>query len=239
MHKKIRCKNCGQESSPIEGEGNWELSGKFEGNLVLKCKKCNAGLVLSLEDSSSKLISPIHMERLEKEKYSIIKSRTERNILNNLNQEPGKEKSSEEFNKPQFAYYEINGSKFLDYEILASNRHERNRVIKVKIIPILSTIISIIGLYYDIVFVFGIGIFLCLISMLLAYHWGTMKRPWMIIICIITSNLILDFLKIERGYLFTACYGILLWTAIHSLFQVFQILKIFILTLSYRSRNDS
>lgn len=47
LTNSLRCRGCGQSSSPRVGEGYWETLGKLtDASVVARCTKCGAGVAL-------------------------------------------------------------------------------------------------------------------------------------------------------------------------------------------------
>jgi hypothetical protein len=63
LANSLRCKSCGQSSSPKRGEGKWEMLGKLpDASVAARCTACGSGL--ALYPWSSRLLPASDVDRL-------------------------------------------------------------------------------------------------------------------------------------------------------------------------------
>lgn len=129
------------------------------------------------------------------------------------------------------------GEKLIDYELLACDTHERRRVIRVKLVPVVSVAVGLWGLISGSIGLWWCGIFFCLVSILLAVNWKNAHGDNFFIFSLVVSAVTNIFLiegRVEFGntMLFSGVYFVFVWTFFHALMEIFEILKI--LNASFR-----
>jgi len=193
----LSCKICGQSSPAIRGQGEWATFGKSGKKILLKCLNCGGGAEISTKETQ--FFTPETMVELQKKK----------------------DEKAEEFrarNKEQVVDADFSDSNsWLENE----NAGKSDTIIippQVKLIPVLATIIGIVGLFGSLPLLFWVGSALCVFNLLVAMQWRTLGSGLHVILCIAIAKVAYLFLDLNPSLLEIAASGLLLWTTFHMLF---------------------